>query len=290
MVVDDNSSDKTWMEIERAKLDFPNVRSFLNTHNLGVSGCVNRAVQISKGNFLFFLGSDDEAIQGRVERQLRLLKTPGVFISASLPEIIGEQGLCLTLREAPEFRLPKDPERVSSELFFEGNFICAPSIAMMRETWDRLQGYRPGLPNLHDYDFLMRSSALGNIHISPEPLVRYRKHSLNLSSREFGENNSIRSVLAAEKDFILSSFIHSTSRENLIEILSLGRGSSSVLKEFDLQKLVQVAIAANPFVMNNHPSTRSLFQKLVECRPLKGGEDLEIRKSIAHASILEFGY
>jgi glycosyltransferase involved in cell wall biosynthesis len=289
VVVDDNSSDKTWMEIERAKQDFPNVRSFLNTQNLGVSGCVNRAVQVSKGNLLFFLGSDDEAIQGRVKKQAELLENPGILVSTSIPEIIGERGLSLTSREAPEFRLPKNPKRLPSELFFEGNFICAPSIAMKRANWDQLQGYRRGLPNLHDYDFLLRSTSIGSIHISPEPFVRYRKHSLNLSTRELEENTDDRSMLSAEKDFILASFIDSSSRKNLVEILSLGNLTGSLLSQLDRQKLVQVAIASNPFVRNSPPSTRSLFEQLIGTNPLKDAADLEILASIRRASLIEFG-
>jgi len=267
VVVDDNSSDKTWMEIERAKLEFPNVRSLRNSQNLGVSDCVNRAVESSKGRLLFFLGSDDEALQGRVQRQTQVLSNPSVSISASIPKVINDQVLSLTAQEAQEFRLPKKTNSVAAELFLDGNFICAPSIAMGRDTWEKLGGYRRGLPNLHDYDFVLRSTSLGTVNVLSDPVVSYRKHALNLSSSWEVQNLRQESFIGAEKDFILFDFVQSLSREALIDILSLGPLSHKLLKNMNLSDLVHIAVQSSPSITNEPTPTRTYFELLTKQHP-----------------------
>jgi glycosyltransferase involved in cell wall biosynthesis len=274
VVVDDNSSDKTWMEIERAKLDFPNVRSFRNTQKLGVSGCVNRAVEMTNGEILIFLGSDDEALPGRVQRQAQIVIDPRVSIAASMPEVIGETGLTLTRSHAPEFVLRRPHLSVASQLVFEGNFVCSPSIAMRKSVWNKLSGYRLGLPNLHDLDFVLRATSHGEAIISPEPVIRYRKHANNLSSGARFRDQSELSFMAAESDFIFFSYFNSLNREKLIQVLSVGWLNRRMLSRMSREEILDVAFMACPFVRDSPTPTRKMFESLSE---IKEDENLSSR-------------
>ena len=123
IVVDDASKDNTWAEIARACSDYSNIRSFRNTAQLGVSESVNKAVAQSDAELLFFSGSDDESIPGRVRRQVPILENRDISLIGSLPVVINALGLTMSLSEAPEFQLPGKNSENLAKLFFDGNFI-----------------------------------------------------------------------------------------------------------------------------------------------------------------------
>lgn len=55
LVCDDGSEDNTFQEIPA----LPGVSAIRNEKNLGISNSFNKLVEISKGEYLFFMGSDD---------------------------------------------------------------------------------------------------------------------------------------------------------------------------------------------------------------------------------------
>jgi glycosyltransferase involved in cell wall biosynthesis len=246
IVVDDDSKDRTWAEVVRACSDYSNVRSFRNTSQLGVSESVNLAVAQSDAEFLFFSGSDDESIPGRVKHQASILENRKVSVVGSLPVVINALGLTMSLSEAPEFQLPKKNSENLSKLFFDGNFICAPSVAMRRSTWLELGGYRQGLPNLQDYDLWLRAGLLGQIVIEREPIVRYRKHSNNLSGSKLRASPKEMSERNDEENSILWNFLDSLSIDKLHDLLGSWIGPSSKFEGLSKQHLVSAIESAHP--------------------------------------------
>jgi glycosyltransferase involved in cell wall biosynthesis len=246
IVIDDASKDNTWAEITRACSNFANVRSFRNTNRLGVSATVNQAVAQSSAEFLFFSGSDDESLPGRVESQFDRLTQKEVALVGSLPVVINALGLVMSLSEAPEFQLTNKDSDNLAKLFFEGNFICAPSVAMRRSTWLTLGGYREGLPNLQDYDLWLRAGLLGQIAIAKEPVVRYRKHSDNLSGSKLRMSPKDIEVRNKEEKQILCDFLDTLSIEQLRELIESWISSGPKLKSLDKHELLSVIKAAHP--------------------------------------------
>jgi GT2 family glycosyltransferase len=246
IVVDDASKDNTWKEIARACSDHPNVRSFRNTTQLGVSESVNQAVAQSEAEILFFSGSDDESIPGRVVHQSGILSNPDVAITGSLPVVINALGLTMSLSEAPEFQLPIDNSENLAKLFFDGNFICAPSVAMRRSTWLELGGYRGGLPNLQDYDLWLRAGLFGQIVIEGEPVVRYRKHSDNLSGSKLRMSSKDMQLRNEEENSILWDYLDSLTLAQLQELIGSWVGAGIQLGGLTKQELVSAIHVAHP--------------------------------------------
>jgi GT2 family glycosyltransferase len=246
IVVDDVSKDNTWKEIARACSDHPNVRSFRNTAQLGVSESVNQAVAQSEAEILFFSGSDDESIPGRVEHQSGILSNPDIAITGSLPVVINALGLTMSLSEAPEFQLPSNSSENLAKLFFDGNFICAPSVAIRRSTWLELGGYRDGLPNLQDYDLWLRAGLLGKIVIEGEPVVRYRKHSHNLSGSKLRMSSEDMQLRNEEENSILWDFLEMLSQEQIRDLLASEIRSGIKIDRLTKQELFSAIHAAHP--------------------------------------------
>lgn len=246
VVVDDASKDNTWNEIARACSDHPNIRSFRNASQLGVSDSVNQAVAQSEAEILFFSGSDDEAIPGRVVRQANILSNPDIAITGSLPIVINALGLNMSLSEAPEFQLPSNNSENLARLFFDGNFICAASVAMRRLTWLELGGYRDGLPNLQDYDLWLRAGLLGRIVIEGEPVVRYRKHSDNLSGSKLRLSSEDMQARNEEENSILWDFLESLALAQLQDLLGSWVGAGINMGGLTKQELVSSIHTAHP--------------------------------------------
>jgi GT2 family glycosyltransferase len=246
IVVDDASKDNTWIEITRACSDYSNVRSFRNTTQLGVSGSVNQAVAQSEAEILLFSGSDDESIPGRADHQSGILSNPDVAIVGSLPVVINALGLTMSLSEAPEFQLPSNSSDNTSKLFFDGNFICAPSVAMRRQTWLELGGYRDGLPNLQDYDLWLRAGLLGQIIIENEPVVRYRKHSDNLSGSKLRMSSEGMQIRNEEENSILWDFLEILGLEQIRALLGSRIRPGMKLDGLTKQALVSAIHTAHP--------------------------------------------
>lgn len=246
IVVDDASKDNTWIEIARACSDHPNIRSFRNTTQLGVSKSFNQGVAQSEADILFFSGSDDESIPGRVEHQSGILSNADIAITGSLPVVINALGLTMSLSEAPEFQLPSSSSDHLAKLFFDGNFICAPSVAMRRSTWLELGGYRDGLPNLQDYDLWLRAGLLGQIVIEGEPVVRYRKHSDNLSGSKLRMSSKDMQLRNEEENSILWDFLEMLSQEQIRALLGSTIRSGNKINRLTKQELVSAIHVAHP--------------------------------------------
>lgn len=255
IVVDDASEDNTWSEIARACFDYPNARSFRNTTRLGVSQTTNKAVAQSNASVLFFSGSDDESIPDRVMQQAGKLENPKIALVGSLPIVINGLGLTMSLSEAPEFQIPSDGSEALVKLFFDGNIVCGPSVAMPRRIWSALGGLRSDLPNLQDYDLWLRAGLLGQIVIESEPVVRYRKHSDNLSGSKLRMSSEGMQARNDEENSILWDFLDGLSLSQLQDLL--GSWISSGLKIDGLSKQDLMSV-----IQNAHPRMKSRFKSI----------------------------
>jgi glycosyltransferase involved in cell wall biosynthesis len=255
IVIDDASKDNTWDEIVRASSDYPNIHSFRNSTQLGVSPSVNKAVAQSTAEVIFFSGSDDESVPARVGHQAAVLENPEISLVGSLPIVINALGLTMSLSEAPEFQLPSKSSDNLAKLFFDGNFICAPSVAMRKSTWLELGGYRDGLPNLQDYDLWLRAGLLGQIVIDSAPLVRYRKHPGNLSGSKLRMSFEDMKARNAEENSILWDFLEGLTLLQLQDLLTSWISSGIKIDGLNKQELVSV-------IQNAHPRMKSRIKSI----------------------------
>jgi glycosyltransferase involved in cell wall biosynthesis len=74
VVIDDNSTDGTKKELERARKDFGNLKIILNSANAGVSVSLNTAIQQATSDFIFLSAGDDLSLPHRVPYQFAQLK------------------------------------------------------------------------------------------------------------------------------------------------------------------------------------------------------------------------
>jgi len=242
VVVDDCSSDNT-ADILRA-LDVPNMKLILHEKNKGVSYSYNEAVSLSRAEVIVIQGGDDKSLPGRVEEHLKSLSSPGTVLSYSQPRVIDAAGQVLPKEAAPEFFSSVDQTKILEHLYFLGNFICAPSVALRKVDYESNRGFNPANSYLQDYELWIKLASFGKFVMSDSPLVEYRKHEKNISRDNLTKSITYTSRFDAEMDYVLGSVVKDF---NTSALFALGRYiglSNRVLESIDstiLLALVQLS-------------------------------------------------
>lgn len=183
IVVDDGSSDDTPLIV--AKYAMEGVRLYEKA-NGGPSTATNFGIDKTQGKYIFILSGDDVLLPNSIATRVEALSHPAVNIVTSVPFWINDAGRRLRGDEyQPIFSNPGllTPLQLFEKLLFQGNFICAPSVAFTRNCWITVGRFNELLWQLQDYEYWLRAAAAGfRIHFIDEPLIEYRSHENNLST------------------------------------------------------------------------------------------------------------
>jgi len=180
VVVDDGSTDGG---AELLATEFGNRIVLLQQRNGGPSSAINKGLAAADGAFIALLGGDDVCVEDRIGTQLELLHATSNDIVFSKPFLIDAEGGPLADESFPVFFDERPVQPLLRTLLLEGNFLCAPTAFMRREAVRKTGTFRPGLIQLQDYDYWLRAAASGLKLAEAGPrVVRYRRHSANLSS------------------------------------------------------------------------------------------------------------
>lgn len=205
IVVDDCSEDDSVDRVSALRL--PNVHILQMQQRSGVSEACNAAVELSNAEIVVLQGGDDRSLAGRVQQHIEDFTEPGIVVSSSLPVIINARGERVGGTVAQEFATPEPWEDTLFRLVFSGNYVCAPAAAMRRADYLALGGYPVGIDLLQDYGLWLKALSVGQIKISAEPHVEYRKHATNTSRSYVGVDSHRQRRHAAELEYLVTAFL-----------------------------------------------------------------------------------
>jgi glycosyltransferase involved in cell wall biosynthesis len=177
LVVDDGSDDAT-PEILGAIAD-ARLRVLRNEERSGLATSLNRALDEARGRYVARLDADDVAMPRRIERQLaRMASSPslGILGSAVLE-------LDAAHRPGAVHAMPSGPSAVRWAALFSSPFFH-PSVLFDRELLHRYAlRYDSAYLESEDYDLWTRLLVRGDGDNLPDPLLLYRVHAGQASSR-----------------------------------------------------------------------------------------------------------
>ncbi|OQR54028.1 glycosyltransferase [Bacillus sp. CDB3] len=154
------------------------IKVISNEKNLGLAASLNKALQISKGEFIARMDSDDISCETRLEKQYKYLKSnPSVGLVASFAKKIGnDKGYIYSIVE--------EPGKMNVPMFF-GNVICHPSVMFRREAIisNHLK-YNEEFKTGQDYELWSRLLKKEKVAIIPEVLLSYRIHNNQISNEK----------------------------------------------------------------------------------------------------------
>ena len=195
IVVDDGSTDRTPEILDDYARRDGRLRVMRVPGN-GVARARNLGCNAAQGRYLAILDSDDVALPERLNIQVPFLDArPDVAVVGGAGIFIDEQGV-----EIGRAAYPSDEAEVEAVLE-SGRVPLIHSAATVRaEIFHRTSGYRPALELAQDYDLWLRIAPLGRITSPPDPVVRYRIHARQASTRNFEKTaRSARAALAAAR-------------------------------------------------------------------------------------------
>lgn len=180
IVVVDNPNDQKIIQLLQ---DYQNkcnsLKVIFNEENIGLARSLNKAFEISTGEFIARMDSDDISIPDRIERQVNFInQSNNIDLLCSSCIFINEAGEEIGIGET-YYLNSKQIDRILKIT----NILIHPSWLMPRNTFKQLDGYR-NFRCSQDYDFLLRmvSNKLKIVHMD-EKLIKYRirKNSISLS-------------------------------------------------------------------------------------------------------------
>ncbi|MGQ0553126.1 MAG: glycosyltransferase [Planctomycetota bacterium] len=188
LLVDDGSVDDTLAIARRFAAQGLVVHS--NPRPLGIAGNWNRCLDLARGEFVGLLHQDDRLRAGYLARALALFqREPGLGLLHSPYEVIDGAGQLVPDRHEelpPEQRERALPGREIMARLFRGRStaIVCPGVLARRTVWRAVGGFDTRWRFALDLDMWMRVSEQYDVGCLGEPLVEYRRHEDQQTSRE----------------------------------------------------------------------------------------------------------
>ncbi|MCI5650128.1 MAG: glycosyltransferase family 2 protein [Fusicatenibacter sp.] len=164
LVIDDASNDETERVMRKYKTE-ARVRYLKNEKNLGVSASRNRGVAAAYGEYVAFLDADDYWADGKLEKQLKLMKKTGDVLCCTGRELMGDNG-------ALSGKIIPVSDRITYRQLLLGNVINCSSVLAKRSV---LLEFPMEHDECHeDYlNWLRILKKYGSACGVPEPLLKY---------------------------------------------------------------------------------------------------------------------
>lgn len=181
VVVNDGSTDRTVKILD----GFNDKRlKVINQENQGPSAAFNAGIAAAKGSWIAFFSGDDVCHTDRIAKQLecaRKKKVPTVF---GLPRLIDSDSRPLDDSAYHHFfgNHPTSPSTaILRRLFWEGNYLCAPTAFVSRDTLLAAGPLHTGSLQLQDYELWLRLGRQGEMFRMDDRVIAYRVHEGSLS-------------------------------------------------------------------------------------------------------------
>jgi len=187
IVVDDGSEDGTWEYLTSLQKTRNNLKIAKHEKNQGVASARNTALSLSKGEYIFFLDSDDYLLENTLAKIFETLETKkevylwGVYI---------EKEKKRKLKRFPP--LSENPlQRLKS--FIDGKY--AEALYIIKSSFFEGFQFNPQLKVREDWVLKAKIIALNSVEIINQPLGVKRDHPERLRYKvEFYEENLLFSI------------------------------------------------------------------------------------------------
>ena len=179
LIIDDGSSDRS-AEIVRSFND-ARIRLVLNNENLGLTKCLNKGLQMARGEYIARMDADDISLPQRLKKQIQYLNANSeTCVVGSWWRGVNEDGVGQGCA-----RLPVQEHECSLMIYGWGEQpIGHPCVMYRTEVIRQLGGYGSEYPVAQDADLWFRVISSGyNIANIPEILFLYRTHDGQVSSK-----------------------------------------------------------------------------------------------------------
>lgn len=189
LIADDGSTDDS-ASIAKEYVDCDSRVHLLRFPHRGLVATLNAGVRSCTGRYLFRMDCDDVSMPTRLERQISYLEKHDNVVVLGCLDVSSLRHLISPLT-------PKSPQDCRWQLVFR-NCIGHPGVAIRRSAIHRLDPYRSDYFLSEDFKLWNELSAIGDVHVLPEPLLIYRKHDQSLSHKYRIQQCRVDRMIVAE--------------------------------------------------------------------------------------------
>ena len=179
LIIDDGSSDGT-REILESYRD-PRIR-IIHQENIGLTASLNKAIGLSKGEFIARQDADDVSLPERMEKLLELLEDePEVGLVGSYVIFIDQNG-----NEFSHWRTPVEHDEICRESK-DYNALCQGGGIFRKSCLEEIGTYREKFRYAQDYDLLLRIARRFRFRNVDRFLYKWRKGSHTISRTKLSQ-------------------------------------------------------------------------------------------------------
>jgi len=176
LVIDDGSTDGSREYVEG--LHDPRVH-VVDGPRAGISACMNRGLELARGDIVMRCDSDDLYPPGRIAAQLAFLRERPAFVGVCAPfTVTGPAGQHVG---SPRIAPQTDGEDVSGDILAAKlrTHLCA--FAFRRSALALVGPFRAFFQTAEDIDFQLRLAAAGPVGFQPASAYVYRLHDASIT-------------------------------------------------------------------------------------------------------------
>jgi len=176
IVLDNPENQEILSVVQLYASEDPRIILVQNERNLGLARTLNKALALTKGEYVARMDADDISHPQRFELQLRFLEENNLDLVGTLKSCIDESGQFIAESNSTYY----SPREVMRRLPVDD---CIPHATWLTKklVYDKVGGYR-NMPRCEDYDFLLRAHKLGfQMGLCKEILFYHRINSMGIT-------------------------------------------------------------------------------------------------------------
>jgi glycosyltransferase involved in cell wall biosynthesis len=169
IIVDDASASDTKQILNRFSQQDKRIKLITNSHQLGLTRSLNKALAQARGQYIARMDSDDLALATRLEKQLEYLSSHSqLALLGTAVYLINSEGNRIGLK-----RYPSDYQTLKKIILSYCPFVH-PTLMIRHSVLRELGGYKPEFTYAQDYELVLRLLAQYPAANLPQPLLEYR--------------------------------------------------------------------------------------------------------------------
>lgn len=175
ILINDGSTDGSLPLLRDYEARFPDKILIIDQPNQGQIVARNNGIKMAKGRYIAFLDSDDVWVKNKLERQLPLFES-GVGLVFSGTEVIDEAGNTIRVEYADN--------DLSGNIFPQllvQNRMTGGTVVVTAEALTNVGVFCTDFKAAENWDLWLRICKIYSSRVVPDPLIKYRIHSSNMS-------------------------------------------------------------------------------------------------------------
>lgn len=204
IVVDDGSTDNTETALEK----YSGKITYVKQDNAGASSARNHGIEVSNGEYIAFLDSDDQWGCEKLSLQYEFIKNNNVALVSTLAYTYDENN---SLKKSTTKSIAKKSIKTFEDVF-QHPYLGTPTVLVKKDVLVEAGGFDESLRTAEDIDLFLRIASKHNIGYIDKPLVNIYLSNDGLSTGldSYDDNLTVfRNIVAQNSDYF-------STRKNIV--------------------------------------------------------------------------